>query len=127
MIQTRESFNTQDKLSSVIQLLRTPRIGEHRVEQNDEEISTLKTEIYLSTLQYQQLVPLATTFAGNDATRLKGIFEITSSADNLSVKTNAIRALFTRWGFVHRTSSDLVPTGKDKSEVQIFFHTEQNP
>jgi hypothetical protein len=121
MTQTRESFNTQDKLSSVLQSVRKPRIGEHQGIQDDTEAVSMKTDIFLSMLQYQQLVPIATTFAGNDTVRLKAIFDITTVNGNLLEKTNALKTLLKQWGFVHRPPSDLVPTGKDKSEVQIPF------
>ena len=73
---------------------------EHAQEEEVSPIAAeLATKIYLSTLKYAELVPLATTEAKNEQDRLQAILAITDSADDASKKKKAITALLTSWGY----------------------------
>ena len=73
---------------------------EHAQEEEVSPIAAeLATKIYLSTLKYAELVPLATTEAKNEQDRLKAILAITDSDDDGSKKKKAITALLTSWGY----------------------------
>ena len=85
-------------MASSPQRLRLEHAQEEEVSPIAAELA-LATKIYLSTLKYAELVPLATTEAKNEQDRLKAILAITDSDDAGSKKKKAITALLTSWGY----------------------------